>query len=156
MTTLSTAQTQLSLKLCPSLTIIAHTYWQLVKCHIQHSCWGEFVSTQEGVWILASELWLLRLPNSFQRHTPGRESDPLWARFVKMSPLIWTEGCMSFPPLLQFMQTRCVRFHLCRKVSELSAKSLAKLSGRRVRVSLTYFSTNPNACDYVTGLAAKV
>lgn len=119
--TLSTAQTQLSSRLRPSLTITAHSYWQLVKCCVQHSCWGESMPGQEGVWILASELWPLMLPNSFQRHRPGRDSDPLWARFVKMSTLIWIEGCMSFSPLLWFMQTRRVCLHLCQKVSELSA-----------------------------------
>lgn len=75
--TFCTTQTQFSVKLCPSLTILVHMYWQIAKSHIQHSCWGEFMSTQEGVWILASDLWLLMLPNSFQRHTPGRDSDPL-------------------------------------------------------------------------------
>lgn len=141
--------------MCPSIMIIVDMHWEFVKCHIQYPD-GVDTSAQEDVWILASKLWLLMLPNSFQRHTPGRKSNSLWASFIKMSPLIRTEGCMSLSPLRRFMQTRRVCFHLCQKVSELSAKSGAKLSGGRVRVSLTYFSTNSYACDDVQVLAAKV
>lgn len=112
------------LNLCPSLVIIVNVHWQLVKCCVQQSCWGEFVFGLEDIWTLATELWLLMLPNSFQRHTPGAESHP----FVKMPPLICTEGFTSFSPLRRLMQTRRVCFHLPQKVCRVISKSRGQTS----------------------------
>lgn len=110
----------------------------------------------DGFWILASALRLLTLPNSFQRQTPGRDSHPLWAHFVKTSTLIWTEGCMPFSPLLRFMQTQRVGLHLCQKVSELSAKRGQTFWRPRAPCPCPIFPPVLYAGDEVPGLAAKV
>lgn len=120
---LSSTQMLTLLNLCPSLVIIVNVHWQLVKCCVQQSCWGEF-----AIWQIASG-----------GTYPGQNHIPLW-RCHPSSALKaarhshhWGGSCK--PGASAFI---CLR-----KFAESSANLVAKLPGPHGGASLTYFFHQP-------------